>query len=108
MRCAAVAPHVAPGNAGTALEPELANVALTEIADLVAFAREQKIALTVVGPEGPLAAGVVDAFRDAGLAIFGPAKAAAQLESSKDFAKAFMSRHDIPTARSRTDRKSVV
>jgi len=94
--------HVAPGNAGTALEPELANVPLTEIPDLVAFAREQKIALTVVGPEGPLAAGVVDAFRDAGLAIFGPAKAAAQLESSKDFAKAFMSRHDIPTARSRT------
>jgi len=94
--------HVAPGNAGTALEPELANVALTEIADLVAFAREQKIALTVVGPEGPLAAGVVDAFRNAGLAIFGPVKAAAQLESSKDFAKAFMARHDIPTARSRT------
>ncbi len=94
--------HVAPGNAGTALEPELANVALTEIPDLVAFAREQKVALTVVGPEGPLAAGVVDAFRNAGLTIFGPVQAAAQLESSKDFAKAFMARHGIPTARSRT------
>ena len=94
--------HIAPGNAGTALEAELANVPLTEIPDLVAFAREQKIALTVVGPEGPLAAGVVDAFHNAGLVIFGPVKAAAQLESSKNFAKAFMARHGIPTARSRT------
>jgi phosphoribosylamine--glycine ligase len=89
---------VAPGNAGTAREPGLANVALTAIPDLVAFAREHS-ALTVVGPEAPLAAGVVDAFRAAGLSIFGPTRAAAQLESSKDFAKAFMARHGIPTAR---------
>ena len=89
---------VAPGNAGTAREPGLANVALTAIPDLVAFAREHS-ALTVVGPEAPLAAGVVDAFRAAGLAIFGPTQAAAQLESSKDYAKAFMARHGIPTAR---------
>jgi len=94
--------YVAPGNAGIALEPELSNVPLTAIPDLVAFARDQKIALTVVGPEGPLAAGVVDAFRAAGLAVFGPSQAAAQLESSKDFAKAFMARHDIPTARYQT------
>ncbi len=93
---------VAPGNAGTALEPELTNVALTAIPDLVAFAREQKVALTVVGPEAPLAAGVVDAYRAAGLPIFGPVQAAAQLESSKDFAKAFMARHGIPTAQYRT------
>ncbi|HYQ99060.1 MAG TPA: phosphoribosylamine--glycine ligase [Casimicrobiaceae bacterium] len=93
---------VAPGNAGTALEPALANVALTAFPDLVAFAREQKVALTVVGPEAPLAAGIVDAFRAAGLAIFGPVQAAAQLESSKDFAKAFMARHGIPTAQYRT------
>jgi phosphoribosylamine--glycine ligase len=89
---------VAPGNAGTALEPELSNVALTSIADLVAFAQREKIGLTVVGPESPLADGVVDAFRRAGLKIFGPTQAAAQLESSKDFAKAFMARHGIPTA----------
>ncbi len=93
---------VAPGNAGTALEPALANVALTAFPDLVAFAREQKVTLTIVGPEGPLAAGVVDAFRAAGLPIFGPVQAAAQLESSKDFAKAFMARHGIPTAQYRT------
>jgi len=89
---------VAPGNAGTAREPGLANVALTAIPELVAFAREQS-AFTVVGPEAPLAAGIVDAFRAAGLPIFGPTQAAAQLESSKDFAKAFMARHGIPTAR---------
>ena len=89
---------VAPGNAGTAREPGLANLALTAIPDLVAFAQEHS-ALTVVGPEAPLAAGVVDAFRAAGLAIFGPTRAAAQLESSKDYAKAFMARHGIPTAR---------
>jgi phosphoribosylamine--glycine ligase len=89
---------VAPGNAGTAREPGLTNVALTAIPDLVAFAREHS-ALTVVGPEAPLAAGVVDAFRAAGLGIFGPTQAAAQLESSKDYAKAFMARHGIPTAR---------
>jgi phosphoribosylamine--glycine ligase len=93
---------VAPGNAGTALEPELNNVPFTAIPDLVAFAREQKAALTVVGPEAPLAAGIVDAFRAAGLPIFGPVQAAAQLESSKDFAKAFMARHGIPTAQYRT------
>ncbi len=93
---------VAPGNAGTALEPELTNVAITAIPDLVAFALEQHVALTVVGPEGPLAEGVVDAFRAAGLPIFGPVQAAAQLESSKDYAKSFMARHAIPTAQSRT------
>ena len=93
---------VAPGNAGTALEPELTNVAITAIPELVAFAQQQHVALTVVGPEGPLAAGVVDAFRVAGLAIFGPLQAAARLESSKDYAKAFMARHGIPTAQSRT------
>jgi phosphoribosylamine--glycine ligase len=93
---------VAPGNAGTALEPELTNVAITAIPDLVAFALEQHVALTVVGPEGPLAEGVVDAFRAAGLPTFGPVQAAAQLESSKDYAKSFMARHAIPTAQSRT------
>ena len=90
--------YVAPGNGGTALDPDLANVPLTSIAELLAFAQQEKIHLTVVGPEAPLAAGVVDAFRAAGLKIFGPTQAAAQLESSKDFAKAFMVRHDIPTA----------
>jgi phosphoribosylamine--glycine ligase len=89
---------VAPGNAGTALEPELANVALSAIVELVDFARTEQIGLTVVGPEGALAAGIVDAFRAAGLKIFGPTRAAARLESSKDFAKAFMRRHGIPTA----------
>ena len=91
--------YVAPGNAGTARDPALVNVAATSIDELVAFARERDIGLTVVGPEGPLAAGVVDAFRAAGLPIFGPTREAAQLESSKDFAKAFMTRHGIPTAR---------
>src|ERR1700690_3312963 len=85
--------YVAPGNAGTAHEPRLTNIAATAIADLAAFALESKVALTVVGPEAPLAAGVVDTFRAAGLKIFGPTRAAAQLESSKDFAKAFMARH---------------
>ncbi|MDP1897157.1 MAG: phosphoribosylamine--glycine ligase, partial [Sulfurimicrobium sp.] len=80
---------VAPGNAGTALEPDLTNVPVTAIPTLVAFAQSEKIALTVVGPEAPLAEGVVDAFRSAGLKIFGPTKQAAQLESSKDYAKAF-------------------
>ncbi len=93
---------VAPGNAGTASDPLLANVDCTSIADLVTFARRENIALTVVGPEAPLAAGVVDAFRVAGLRIFGPTQAAAQLESSKDYAKSFMARHRIPTAESRT------
>ena len=93
---------VAPGNGGTARESGLENVALSEVADLVAFAKKEGIYLTVVGPEVALAAGVVDAFRDAGLKIFGPTRAAAQLESSKDFAKAFMVRHNIPTALYRT------
>ena len=93
---------VAPGNAGTAREPELTNVLGTAIVDLVAFAVKEPIALTLVGPEAPLAAGIVDAFRAAGLRIFGATKAAAQLESSKDFAKAFMARHGIPSAPSRT------
>lgn len=91
--------YVAPGNGGTAREPGLENVALAETDALLAFARTQGIQLTVVGPEAPLAQGVVDAFRDAGLRIFGPTRAAAQLESSKDFAKRFMLRHGIPTAR---------
>ncbi|MCX7961731.1 MAG: phosphoribosylamine--glycine ligase [Burkholderiales bacterium] len=90
---------VAPGNGGTAREPGLENVALEDIADLVAFARRERVALTVVGPEAPLAAGVADAFQAAGLRIFGPRRAAAQLEASKEFAKRFMARHGIPTAR---------
>jgi phosphoribosylamine--glycine ligase len=94
--------YVAPGNAGTAHEDGLENLPLTAIPDLVAFARDNGIHATVVGPEAPLAAGVVDAFRAAELRIFGPTRAAAQLESSKDFAKQFMSRHGIPTAKFRT------
>lgn len=90
--------YVAPGNAGTALEEGLENVALNDINELIAFAQREAVYLTVVGSEAPLAAGVVDAFRAAGLKIFGPTQAAAQLESSKDFAKAFMVRHHIPTA----------
>src|SRR5690349_9799461 len=93
---------VAPGNAGTGSEPGVINIGQQGIPDLVDFARREPIALSVVGPEVPLAAGVVDAFRAAGLKIFGPTQAAAQLESSKDFAKAFMVRHRIPTARHRT------
>ena len=89
---------VAPGNGGTALDPALVNVDLTDVDALCAWARDEKIALTVVGPEAPLAAGVVDAFREHGLRIFGPTRAAAQLESSKAFSKAFMKRHGIPTA----------
>jgi len=89
---------VAPGNAGTALDSNLTNVQLSSNEELVAFARSEDIQLTVVGPEAPLAAGVVDAFRAAGLKIFGPTQYCAQLESSKDFAKAFMQRHGIPTA----------
>src|SRR6185436_3342116 len=90
---------VAPGNGGTATENGLENVAISTVPELLAFAKKEGIHLTVVGPEAPLAEGVVDAFTDAGLRIFGPRKAAAQLESSKDFAKAFMIRHGIPTAR---------
>src|SRR6185436_17890796 len=93
---------VAPGNAGTAREEGLANVALASIPELVEFARREAITLTVVGPEAPLAEGVVDAFQAAGLRIFGPTQAAARLESSKDFAKSFMARHGIPTADYRT------
>jgi len=90
--------YVAPGNAGTALEDGVENIAISAIPDLIAFVQREHIELTVVGPEAPLAAGVVDAFRAAGLKIFGPTQAAAQLESSKDFAKRFMTRHNIPTA----------
>ena len=90
--------HVAPGNGGTARADGLHNLPLTDIAELRAWAQKEKIGLTVVGPEGPLAAGVVDEFRAHGLRIFGPTKAAAQLESSKAFSKAFMVRHGIPTA----------
>ena len=93
---------VAPGNAGTAREPGMVNVPLQANDALVEFARRERVALTVVGPEAPLAAGIVDAFRAAGLKIFGPAREAAQLESSKDFAKSFMARHGIPTAGHRT------
>jgi phosphoribosylamine--glycine ligase len=90
--------YVAPGNAGTASEPGLENVALTRTTDLIDFVNKNNIEITVVGPEAPLAEGVVDAFRDAGLRIFGPTRDAAQLESSKDFSKRFMQRHGIPTA----------
>ncbi len=94
--------YVAPGNGGTAAEPNLENVNLTEIEAIADFAQAQHIHFTVVGPEIPLAAGIVDLFRARGLRIFGPTKAAAQLESSKDFAKSFMVRHGIPTAQHRT------
>ena len=90
--------YVAPGNAGTALNPDMKNVPITDVAELVAFAQQEQIGLTIVGPEAPLSQGVVNAFNGKGLKIFGPTKAAAQLESSKDFAKAFMQRHGIPTA----------
>ena len=90
--------YVAPGNGGTAAEAGLKNVPLSDPAQLADFAAAEKIALTVVGPEAPLAAGVVDLFRARGLRIFGPTRAAAQLESSKAFAKEFMQRHGIPTA----------
>ncbi len=91
--------YVAPGNAGTAHEDGLVNINITDIGELIVFAKKEAIHLTVVGPEAPLAAGIVDQFQAAGLKIFGPARAAAQLESSKDFAKQFMVRHAIPTAR---------
>ncbi|QUN06167.1 phosphoribosylamine--glycine ligase [Shewanella yunxiaonensis] len=91
---------VAPGNAGTALEPKLQNIAIdaTDIDKLLAFAKAEQVALTIVGPEAPLVLGVVDAFRAAGQTIFGPTKAAAQLEGSKAFTKDFLARHHIPTA----------
>ena len=90
--------YVAPGNGGTALDSRLVNINITDVQALRAWAATEKIALTVVGPEQPLAAGIVDEFRAHGLRVFGPTKAAAQLESSKAFSKAFMKRHHIPTA----------
>jgi len=91
---------VAPGNAGTATEPKCRNVpvAINDLPGLVALAREESVALTIVGPEGPLVAGVVDQFRAAGLACFGPSRLAARLEGSKRFTKDFLARHGIPTA----------
>jgi phosphoribosylamine--glycine ligase len=93
---------VAPGNGGTARNDRFENVPITDVQALRAWAAAEKIALTVVGPEAPLAAGVVDEFRAHGLRIFGPTKGAAQLESSKAFSKAFMARHGIPTAKYET------
>ncbi|MBB1602395.1 phosphoribosylamine--glycine ligase [Variovorax sp. UMC13] len=90
--------YVAPGNGGTATDRRFETIDITDPVALRQWAQQEKIALTVVGPEGPLAAGVVDEFRAHGLRIFGPTKAAAQLESSKAFSKAFMQRHKIPTA----------
>jgi phosphoribosylamine---glycine ligase len=97
-----LAVYVAPGNAGTALDGRLVNVPITDIVQLRQWAQSEKIALAVVGPEGPLAEGVVDEFRAHGLRVFGPTRAAAQLESSKAFSKAFMKRHRIPTAQFET------
>jgi phosphoribosylamine--glycine ligase len=94
--------YVAPGNAGTALEPGLENLPITDFTELINFVEGENIAFTVVGPEAALAAGVVDCFRVRGLKIFGPTRKAAQLESSKDFAKQFMVRASIPTARYET------
>jgi phosphoribosylamine--glycine ligase len=90
--------YVAPGNGGTARDPNLVDVPITDVKALREWAQQEKIELTVVGPEAPLAAGVVDEFRAHGMRIFGPTQAAAQLESSKAFSKAFMQRHGIPTA----------
>lgn len=89
---------VAPGNAGTALDKRMQNVAISDIDELVAFAQDENVEITVVGPEAPLSKGVVDKFQAAGLKIFGPTQASAQLESSKDFSKAFMYKHGVPTA----------
>jgi phosphoribosylamine--glycine ligase len=94
--------YVAPGNGGTARDGRLVNVDISDPAQLADFVQSENIALTVVGPETPLAAGIVNLFRARGLKIFGPSKEAAQLESSKDFAKSFMQRHGIPTAAYRT------
>jgi len=93
---------VAPGNGGTALDQRLENINITDPAALADFVVREHVALTVVGPETPLAAGIVNIFRDRGLKIFGPTREAAQLESSKDFAKSFMQRHHIPTAEYQT------
>jgi phosphoribosylamine--glycine ligase len=90
--------YVAPGNGGTARDPRLVNVDITDPAALADFVVAEHVGLTVVGPEAPLAAGIVNLFRARGLKVFGPTREAAQLESSKDFAKAFMTRHGIPTA----------
>ncbi len=94
--------YVAPGNAGTARERELQNVPITDPHELADFVEKENIYLTVVGPEAPLAAGIVNIFRARGLRVFGPTKEAAQLESSKDFSKRFMARHGIPTAKFET------
>jgi phosphoribosylamine--glycine ligase len=94
--------YVAPGNGGTERDPRLVNVDITDPAQLADFVQAEHIALTLVGPEVPLAAGIVNIFRGRGLKIFGPTREAAQLESSKDFAKAFMQRHGIPTAKYQT------
>ena len=94
--------YVAPGNAGTAREKELKNIPITDPKELADFAEKEGVYLTVVGPEAPLAAGIVNIFRARGLRIFGPTQAAAQLESSKDFSKRFMARHGIPTAKFET------
>ena len=90
---------VAPGNGGTATENGLENLNLASFPELIAFAKKEQIHLTVVGPEAPLAAGIVDAFQEAGLKVFGPLRAAARLEASKDFAKQFLARHGLPTAK---------
>jgi phosphoribosylamine--glycine ligase len=94
--------YVAPGNGGTARDPRLVNIDITDPAALADFVVAEHIALTLVGPEAPLAAGIVNLFRERGLKVFGPTREAAQLESSKDFAKAFMERHGIPTAKYQT------
>ncbi|MBT3335918.1 MAG: phosphoribosylamine--glycine ligase, partial [Methylococcales bacterium] len=96
--------YVAPGNAGTALEPGIENVTIdaTNIDALIIFAQKNNIALTIIGPEVPLVAGIVDRFQAMGLNCFGPHAAAAQLEGSKTFCKNFMARHDIPTAEYQT------
>ncbi|TFW18788.1 phosphoribosylamine--glycine ligase [Duganella callida] len=94
--------YVAPGNGGTARDARLVNVNITDLHELANFVEQEHIGLTVVGPEVPLAAGIVNLFRARGLKIFGPTREAAQLESSKDFAKAFMHRHGIPTAKYQT------
>ena len=95
--------YVAPGNGGTASDARLQNIPITDIHALCDWAQTEGIALSVVGPEGPLSQGVVDLFRSKGMRIVGPTKAAAQLESSKAFSKAFMKRHQIPTAEIRIE-----